>query len=201
MGCMLRRGIFLTLIFLIFPTCLLGQQQNTDLREITIQIKDDFVSAVNTRALAKLTQNMTDDVFIVLDNAQTFHSKEAFSNYISTTRILDKYKVTQFLIENVVIDKEIQVYDDKHFLTIGTADFIYHMVRGKVLKVPVRWMATFTQNAQDQWQISSYQATINVLDNPWIDQMRHDFYMICFITLLIGFIIGIAWKKWMRKSL
>ncbi len=198
---MIRRGVILLLIFIIFPTYLFGQQQEEDLQQITKQIKDDFVAAVNAKSAEKLTQYLSDDAFIVLENAQTFHSKVAFKNFISSTKLLDTYKVNKFTIENVLIDNDFQVYDDKHFQTTGTADFIYHLVRGKILQLPVRWVATLTQNSDGKWQISSYQATINVLDNPLIDQMRHDFYMICFITLLIGFIMGLAWKKWMRKPL
>ncbi len=198
---MIRLKVILTFLLLIFPTYLLAQSDENPQLEALEHARDELVLAISNKTLGKITDLLADNAFIVLENGETFSSKEEFKQFVASTSILDKNKVKKLSIENIEIDKAFQSFDDKHFLAKGTANFIYQLVRGKILQVPVHWMVTMTQNSEGQWQISSYQATINVLDNPLIDQMRHDFYMICFISLIIGFILGVSWKKWMKKPL
>ncbi len=197
---MFRMEVVLAFLLMFFSSYLFAQQEGENPLAVALTVKDDIVEAINKKNIDKVTSFLSDDVYIVLENAQVFHSKSDFKDFLSSTPILEKYKVKKYTIENVAVDKEFQMTNSKSFLATGTADFDYALVRGRVLRVPVRWMANFEQDEEGKWLLSSYQATVNVLDNPLIDQMRRDFYMICFIALIMGYIIGIAWVKWIKKA-
>ena len=82
-------------------------------------------------------------------------------------------KVKKFTIEKVNFDKEVTIVDESTFIATGTALFQYQLVRGKVINVPVRWSATITQ-VIDKWKIAGLQNTVNVLENPVIDEMQNE---------------------------
>lgn len=198
---MLRREIIIAILLISFPAYLLAQSQDENQYHIAQQVKDDIVSDLNSKNFDNVTQKLADNVFIILENATFFHSKESLKDFIASDYLLEKYKIKSIDVDNIAIDKTIQSYSDQHFVVTGSAQFTYLLSRAKVVKEPVRWMATLNQNTDRKWQISSYQVTCNVFENPFIDQIRHDFYMICFISLIIGFIIGVVWKKLVRKRM
>ncbi len=177
---------------------LLAQTTGYDPHEIADSIKEGLVEAINSKKIDNISDFLNPNCLIVLENGQVFHSRDDFIHFLSSSSLLDKFKVSKFAIEKVVIDGDFNKIDKNLFIANGTAVFIYHLVRGKTLQVPVHWTASISQ-VQGKWLLTSYQGTVNVLENPIMDQMRNDFYMICFITLILGFVIGVTWKKVFRK--
>ncbi|MGD9592478.1 MAG: hypothetical protein AB7V32_08165, partial [Candidatus Berkiella sp.] len=74
---MLRWEIIIALFFLSFPAYLLAQSQDENQYHIAQQVKDDIVSDINSKNFDNLTQKLADNVFIILENAAFFHSKES----------------------------------------------------------------------------------------------------------------------------
>ncbi|MBS0287900.1 MAG: nuclear transport factor 2 family protein [Proteobacteria bacterium] len=189
---------FVVIFFVFIPTYLFAQPANDDPKEVAYYFKDELVESINSKEWERLSTAFTDNAVVILDNSDIFHKKDEFIQFLSSSAILKKLKIKNYTIANAYVDRDIEVLSPNIFIASGTAEFVYYLARGKAIHIPVRWMATLIKQ-EDKWQIASYQGTINALENPIMDQMRHDFYMICFITLLLGFIIGIAWKKFMRK--
>ncbi len=195
MFCLKRLTCFL---LVIFPIIVFAQDNNDKPQEVISSIQTQILHAIENKDLEKLSQIFTPNACIVLENAQPFHSNIDFKKYIESPALLNQLKVKSFKVKKVSVDNDIEVIEKNIFIASGTAEFEYQFSRDKVILEPVQWIATFIQR-EGKWYIASYQSTVNVLDNPIIVEMRHDYYMISFITLIIGFIIGIAWKKIFRK--
>ena len=154
---------------------------------------------MNQNKLDGLSSSFLPSALIVLENGQAFHSLAQLTDFIKSPNNMEGNKIKKFTIEKINYDKEITIVDESTFIATGTALFQYQLVKGKIINVPVRWSATITQII-DKWKIAGLQNTVNVLENPIIDEMQNDFYMMCFIALIIGLIIGLAWKKIVRKN-
>lgn len=187
------------LIFLFLPSILSAEPATNLQQDVLEHFKDELLNGVNQSKLDRLSSSFLPNVLIVLENGKAFHSLAQLNDYMKSPNNIEVSKIKKFIIEKINYDNEITIVDESTFIATGTAVFQYQLVKGKIIKVPVRWSATITQ-VIDKWKIASLQNTVNVLENPIIDEMQNDFYMMCFIAFIIGLIIGYAWKKIVRKN-
>ncbi|MBI2790707.1 MAG: hypothetical protein HYX61_02015 [Gammaproteobacteria bacterium] len=187
-------------IFLFIPCILSAQPVSILQQDVLAHFKGELMTGVNQSKMDRLSNNFLPTALIVLENGQAFHSMTQLNEFMKSPNNTEGVKIKKFTIEKVNFDKDVTIVDESTFIATGTALFQYQLVRGKVINVPVRWSATITQ-VIDKWKIAGLQNTVNVLENPVIDEMQNDFYMMCFIAFIIGLIIGYSWKKIVRKKL
>ncbi|MBS0288421.1 MAG: hypothetical protein JSS07_00115 [Proteobacteria bacterium] len=186
--------VVLLIILTCLPTYLFAQTQELKIAE---NLKEGLKQAINNKEYYEISNFFHPNAFVILEDTPIFHSLDEFKQFLKSPGAFERLKVNHVTVNQINIDSKINRLDGKAFIISGTAGYVLHQVRGKQLEVPIKWIATIT-NEQDKWLIASYQETMNVFDNPIIEQMRYDFYMICFLALIIGFIIGFTWKKLMR---
>lgn len=133
------------------------------------------------------------DVLIILENGKTFNSLDDLKDYINQPIYFNDIKVKELQIKSFNIEKPINLSPES-VLASGKIRVKYVLSNTKNLELNSHWAATLVKQ-NDQWLIRSYQGTSDIFNNPIVDITRYDYYLVFFVTLIIGAILGYFWKR------
>lgn len=163
-------------------------------KELILHLEQDIKKVKSLKDLQKIMGYFHPDVLIILENGRVFESAQSIEKYIKSPIYVNNFKVEKIRIKSFSIEKPIISLSDHSALIHGKISIEYHLSNSKNINFTDRWAATLI-NEKGTWRIRSYQVTSDIFNNPLIDNARYNFYFIIIITLIIGAILGLLWKK------
>lgn len=189
------------LIFLIlFSSLLHAKLAMNEAEEIIYSFKTGITQTVNSRNPSNLADFFESDALMVLGNAKLIRSRETIRVFMQAPYLEEDLKISHFVIDKIDADPVIEILDDNTFISTGTAQYKIVFNKAKSITLPNRWIATFHRK-EGKWGIASYQGTVNAFDNPYIEDMRHIFYLISLVTFLLGIIVTVAWRRIKKRRI
>lgn len=168
--------------------------------EIIYSFKTGITQTVNSRNPSNLADFFESDALMVLGNAKLIRSRETIRVFMQAPYLEEDLKISHFVIDKIDADPVIEILDDNTFISTGTAQYKIVFNKAKSITLPNRWIATFHRK-EGKWGIASYQGTVNAFDNPYIEDMRHIFYLISLVTFLLGIIVTVAWRRIKKRRI
>lgn len=165
-----------------------------ELRDLRTKMQD----AMNGGDVEGLLEGVTEDVVFSTMNGDVVRGKDGIRAYFHTMMSGEDSPVksvkTNFEADDLTILYPGSLGEDELAgVAFGHSDDQYVLKDGTEFKVSPRWTATMIREP-DGWKIASFHYSVNVFDNPIMNQMRSGIAKIASIAgvfcILLGFAFG-----------
>ena len=196
----MRVRYFTMIVCLISSGMLRAELTMGESMEVSQSFRSKVIQAVNLKNSAEMSSYFDENAILVLGNAQIIRTRTNIRAYMEAPYVEDDIKISQFVMDSLEIDQNINILDEDTFIASGTSVYEIVFTKTKQLTLPSRWLAVM-HRTNSEWKIASYQTTVNVFSNPLIEKMTHIYYLVCIVAFLLGIVLTIAWKRFKKSNI
>lgn len=187
-------------ICLAFTTALQAELSQAEVAEVGESFKSKVIHWNNHRDPAEIATYFDENAIIILGNAQIIRTRADIQAYMQAPYLEEEVRISKVLVDSFDIDSDVIVLGDNAFVLTGTATYRLTLAKTKEMKFSNRWVAVM-HRTNETWKVASFQGTIDVFNNPIIDAITHVFYIISFVTFLLGIISLVIFRRFRRGRL
>jgi ketosteroid isomerase-like protein len=161
--------IFIVALFLSMQVAYAHEQRDAD-REALLKILSDTEEGINSGDIDLMVQHMDEHVVVTWLNAEVSNGVNAVRGYFKKMigngegAVLEKYKTHPSITQPAIF------YDDVA-VAIGETKDIFTPHNRSVFYLDTKWNAVL-HKVEGEWKIISLTLSINVFDNPLLDELR-----------------------------
>ena len=151
-------------------------------------LRDRMVAAVNKGDVDALVQNLDENVVVTFQNAEVCRGRDGVKQYYAKMmggpeRVVESYST------DVSVDELTILYGDATGIAFGGSNDHFKLTDGQDFTVAGRWTATCVKK-DGKWEIAAFHASVNMFDNPLVNQIKSWALKTGALALLGGFVVG-----------
>lgn len=167
--------------------------------EVARSFQAKIIQAIKFKSTSEVASYFSEDGILILGNSQIIRTRANIETFFEAPYLDEEIKISHFNIVSLSIDPGIIIVDTDTFIATGTTEYEMTFSKTKDIIFPGRWLAVLHRENKE-WNIASYQTTINIFDNPLLEKTKYVYYFISLIAFLLGIILTIAWKRFKKSQ-
>ena len=184
---MLKSRVFLLALTLLLPFGLLAQTYSNDEQAI-VQVKNGLIETLNKKESDKVLVYLHPAVKLIFMNTYELNGREQVREWFQSSAVQGSTQIRDFKIESLDIEPPMIKLEENVYLISGKGVLVFNSGRTS-FSIPSRWMATITK-VNNQWLVSSFQNTVNILENPVLEEMHSRIAFLSVITFILGLVVA-----------
>lgn len=155
-------------------------------------LRQHMEEAMNARDIESILEGVGEEVVFTTMNGDVVRGKEKIREYFEQMMNGPEARVksvkTKFSVDDLTILYG-QPGGTRFGVAYGHSEDEYTLADGQTFQVQPRWSATMIRDA-DSWRIVNFHYSVNMFDNPVVDQALSKIAMLSGGALVLGLLLG-----------